>query len=145
MEEEPIKRELVRTGYRPRIETPKPPERIKGWVASCITIFALCVDAIQAKLTAIAIGVVLGPIISVGAYTAVGITFLLCGVSLLGDSRKILTLIGTGAVEATFSFIPGFTGWAVMIILQTWAEDGKEGWLGEIASKVGAFKSFVSK
>ncbi len=113
-------------------QQPEKKERIKVWMAACMIIVALCIDLAQAILTALGIGLIIGPIISVAAYFTFWIWFLILGVSFT-KSPKRLAAIGSGAViEFFLSFLPGFTAGIAATAVMTMAED-KGGIIGKAA------------
>lgn len=143
MEEEqlPQKRSLVRRTVQ-RFEIPEKKERIKIWVAFALSILALCVDGAQALLTGIAIGVVLSPIISVIGYFAFWVIFMILGVSLVQNPKKLAAMGGAGLAELIplFNALPAFSAGIITVILLTIAED-KGGIIGEAAGMIqGNFK-----
>lgn len=143
MEEEqlPQKRNLVRRTVQ-RFEMPEKKERIKVWVAFALSILALCVDGAQALLTGIAIGVVLSPIISVVSYFAFWVIFMILGVSLVQNPKKLAAMGGAGLAELIplFNALPAFSAGIITVILLTMAED-KGGIIGEAAGMIqGNFK-----
>ncbi len=108
-------------------------ERIKVWVGLSLVILALCIDGFQALLTAVGIGLVLGPVISVAAYTAFGIIFAMFGVSFIKSPKKLGVVGGSALIEIFLSFLPGFSAGVVAVVLMTMAED-KGGIIGKAAS-----------
>src|SRR3989344_2803714 len=108
-------------------------ERIKLWMAACMIIVALCVDAAQAVLTLLGVGLVFGPIISVVAYFAFWIWFLILGVSFTKSPKKLAAMGGGAIIELFLSFLPGFTAGITATIFMTKAED-KGGIIGKAAS-----------
>jgi len=112
-------------------QQPEKKERIPTWMAVCMIIVALCVDGAQVLLTILVVGVVLGPVLSVAAYVAFGIWFMMLGVSFTGF-KKIGTAGGSVLLESVLSFLPAFTLAVAVFILMTMAED-KGGMLGKVA------------
>lgn len=109
-------------------------ERIKIWVAACMVIIALTVDGSQMVLTALGIGLVLGPILSVCAYTAFWIWFMILGVSFTSNPKKLFSFGGSGIAEIIplFGALPVFTAGIITVVMLTMAED-KGGIIGEAA------------
>jgi len=109
-------------------------ERIKKWMAACMIIVALCVDAAQALLTALAIGAVLGPLITIVAWFGFWVWFLILRVSFVSNPKKLLTMGGAGIVEIIpiFGALPAFTAGIAITVFMTMAED-KGGIIGKAA------------
>lgn len=109
-------------------------ERIKKWMAACMIILALCVDAIQALLTAVAIGVILSPIILVVAWFGFWVWFMILGVSFVSNPKKLLTMGTAGILEGVplLDALPVFTAGIATTVFMTMAED-KGGIIGKAA------------
>lgn len=109
-------------------------ERIKKWMAACIIIVAGCVDAAQALLTAVAIGAVLGPVISAVAWFGFWVWFMILGVSFVSNPKKLLAMGSAGIVEIipVFGALPAFTAGIAATVFITMAED-KGGIIGKAA------------
>ena len=122
---------LRRPVRRIKIQTERP-ERIKSWMGWAMAILALCVDAAQAILTAVGIGLVVGPIISAVAYFAFWVLFKMLGVSFTGNPKNLLALGGSSILEFLLSFLPAFSAGVIAVILITMAED-KGGIIGKAA------------
>jgi len=112
-------------------------ERIKKWMAACMIIVALCVDAAQALLTVLAIGTILGPIISIVAWFGFWVWFMLLGVSFVSNPKKLMTMGTAGIVEIIpiFGALPAFTAGVAITVFMTMAED-KGGIIGKAAGAV---------
>lgn len=125
------KRPLVRP-VRTIQQQGKKRERIKMWMGICMIIVALCVDGVQTVLTLLGIGLVLGPIISVIAYFAFWIWFLILGVSFTKNPKKLGVMGGAAIIEFFLSFLPAFTLGIATVVFMTIAED-KGGPIGKAA------------
>jgi hypothetical protein len=132
-------RRPVRAIYEQREEKR---ERIKKWMAACMIIVALCVDAAQVILTALAIGAVLGPLITIVAWFGFWVWFLILGVSFVSNPKKLLTMGTAGLVEVIpiFDALPLFTVGIAATVFITMAED-KGGIIGKAA---GALQGKIS-
>lgn len=117
---------------------PQEPEnkrkRIKMWMAACIVIVAGCVDAAQALLTGVAIGAVLSPVISVVAWFAFWVWFMILGVSYISNPKKIAAMGGAGILEIIpiLGALPAFTAGVATTVFLTMSED-KGGIIGKAA------------
>lgn len=109
-------------------------ERIKKWMAACLIIVAGCVDAAQALLTALAIGAVLGPVISAVAWFGFWVWFMILGVSFVSNPKKLLTMGTAGVLEVVpvLGALPAFTAGIAITVFMTMAED-KGGIIGKAA------------
>jgi len=109
-------------------------ERIKKWMAACMIILALCVDAAQAILTALAIGAVLGPIITAVAWFGFWVWFMILGVSFVSNPKKLATMGTAGILEVVpvLGALPAFTAGIAITVFMTMAED-KGGIIGKAA------------
>ena len=105
-------------------------ERIKTWMAACMIIVALCIDLAQAILTAVGIGLILGPIMSVVSYFTYWIWFLMLKVSFTKSPKKLATTGISALIEVFLSFLPAFTLGVATVIIMTKAED-KGGLIGK--------------
>src|SRR3990167_7260837 len=63
---------------------PEKKQRIKTWMAACLISTAGFVDLIQALLTAVAVGAILSPVISVGASFLFIVWFWILAVNFVG-------------------------------------------------------------
>jgi hypothetical protein len=98
-------------------------ERIVTWMAVCMIIVALFIDAIQLILTLLLIGVFICPVISVVSYFVFWVWFKMLGVSFLGSPKKFGTMGATIVGEIFLSFLPVFTAGITTVIVMTKAED----------------------
>ncbi|OHB14884.1 MAG: hypothetical protein A2431_02945 [Candidatus Zambryskibacteria bacterium RIFOXYC1_FULL_39_10] len=100
-------------------------ERIKKWMAVCLITVAVCVDLAQALLTAVAIGAVLGPVISAVAWFGFWVWFMILGVSFVSNPKKLLSMGGAGIIEIipVFGALPAFTAGVAATVFITMAED----------------------
>jgi len=116
------------------VEQEQKRERIKKWMAACMIIVAGCVDAIQALLTALAIGAVLSPVISTVAWFGLWVWFMILGVSFVSNPKKLLTMGTAGILEVVpvLGALPAFTAGIAITVFMTMAED-KGGIIGKAA------------
>lgn len=143
MEEEvQPKQKLIRRSVPLPVQPEQKKERIKVWMAAILVIMALFVDGAQALLTVFAIGVAISPVITAVAYFAFWVIFLILGVPLLENPKKLAAMGGAGLAEIipAFNVIPAFTAGIILVIITTMAED-KGGIIGEAAGLMqGKFK-----
>lgn len=128
-------RTTLRRPVRTFVQQEQKEERIKTWQGAGLIIMALSVDGFQAILTAVGIGLVLGPIISVIAYFSFWIFFMMLGVSFVKSPKKLGVVGGTAIIETLLSFLPGMTAGVAALVFMTWAED-KGGIIGQATGLV---------
>jgi hypothetical protein len=126
----PLKRP-VRTFSQPQ---PAKKERIKVWMGALIILTALSIDIFQGILNPLAIGAVLGPIISVCADLVFIIWFWILGIGFIKNPKNfaamgIQALVGLVPILNT---VPELTLGITAIVFMTIAED-KGGIIGEVA------------
>ncbi|HEY4515963.1 MAG TPA: hypothetical protein VJH67_02120 [Candidatus Paceibacterota bacterium] len=117
-------------------EEPEKKQRIKLWMGACLIAAAGSIDLIQALLTLVAIGIVISPIISVGATFLFWLWLTILGVP-FGTSPKRLAIMATQAVAELFPAIdalPILTTGTILLVLITRSED-RGGIIGKVASK----------
>lgn len=107
-------------------------ERIKMWMAVCMGIVALSIDAFQALLTALVIGFALGPVITVAAYFGFWVWFKILGVSFVTNPKKLAWFGLPGLADAFLSALPGLSVSVMATAAMTIAED-KGGIIGKAA------------
>lgn len=125
-------RTALRRPVRTFVQQEQKEERIKTWQGAGLIIMALSVDGFQALLTAVGIGLVLGPIISAISYFSFWIFFMMLGVSFVKSPKKLGVVGGTAIIETLLSFLPGLTAGVASVVFMTWAED-KGGIIGQAA------------
>lgn len=109
-------------------------QRIKWWMAGCLVCTAILVDIIQALLTLVAIGVVLSPIITVGATFLFWIWYMMLGVSFMTNPKRLATFAAEslGELIPAADALPLWTIGTIMTIIITRSED-KGGIIGKAA------------
>jgi hypothetical protein len=115
-------------------QEPKKEPRIKVWVGFILVVMALCVDGVQVLLAGLTIGVVVNSVITAVAYFAFWVIFMILGVSLIENPKKIAAMGGAGLAEIIpiLNAFPAFSAGIITVILLTIAED-KGGIIGETA------------
>ena len=110
-------------------------KRIKIWMAACLVIVAFLIDGIQALFTLLVIGVVLNPVISVGADFLFWLWFQLLGISTISNPKKFFVMLAQAIGESISGVdaLPLLTAGVIGIILLTWAEDSG-GIIGKVAN-----------
>lgn len=116
---------------------PEKKQRIKIWMGALLVVTALTIDLLEFLLEWLGIGLVLSPIISVGAAFLFWLWFKLLDVSFVGSPKKFATQAVTSLAEVIpgLDAIGGFIwtiGTLVMVIIVR-AED-KGGIIGKAAS-----------
>lgn len=107
--------------------------RIKTWMLVCMATVSLLIDGLQALLTTLLIGAIIGPPISAVAYFGFWVWFKILGVNFISNPKKMFAMLAGGVVEAipVFGALPALTASVVAIATMTIAED-KGGIIGKV-------------
>jgi hypothetical protein len=110
-------------------------QRIKIWMGGLMLMVAVTIDLIQALLTLVAIGLVLSPLITIGATVLFWIWFKILGISFVSNPKRLVTFAAEsiGELIPAIDALPLWTIGTLGTILITRSED-KGGLLGKAAS-----------
>jgi hypothetical protein len=116
-------------------------QRIKIWMAACMLFFAGFVDLFQALLTALAIGTVLAPVMSVGADFVLWLWCAMLGISFIKSPKRLATMLIQAVAELipAMDALPILTAGTLLLIIITRAEDSG-GIIGKVTNSVPSMK-----